>query len=58
MGLLSNNIKDHDKMKKTLYEVPQTRILEIKIQGRILDGSIGTVSVAGVSGWTSEEEDW
>ena len=50
---------DYDIMKKTLYEAPQTMVLEIKIQGRILDGSVGTVSVSNVSGWnSSDEEAW
>lgn len=60
MGLLSNIFKDHNKMKKTLYEVPQTRILEIRIQGIIMGSITSTAAASGlnIQGWDSSEDDW
>ncbi len=48
-------------MKKTIYEAPGTRILEVRVEGRILDGSVNATQNASslnISGWDSTEEDW
>ena len=44
--------------EKITYQAPEVELMEINCSGRLLNGSIGTVTVLTVLGWDSEEEDW
>ena len=44
-------------MKKTLYEVPSTKILEVRIQGTLLQNSANAVQrMTGYDGFWDDEE--
>lgn len=43
-------------MKKTIYEVPSTRIISVRVEGRILENSVVSATRSAYAG--GDEEEW
>jgi len=43
---------------KIVYEAPETELVEVRAEKHFLNGSVASVGVNSVQGWTSSEEDW
>lgn len=53
------NDKNYITMKKKMiYDAPDAELVEFRIEGHFLVGSVNSVGVNNVAGWTSDEEEW